>query len=505
MDRPNVILIFTDQWRGDFLGSLGHKVMTPFLDQLAGEGIMYTSAYCATPSCIPARASLLTGMSGYSCNRIGYMDGVPWRYTVTMQGVFKDAGYQTINVGKTHYYPRREGQGFEINRLYDPQNWIDGEKSDYHKWLHEQTGGKVKDPADSMDNNGFTYIPWTYDNYLHPTEWTADTALEEMKNSDKSRPFFMQIGFHRPHPPLDPPEAYYNMYRDTDFGEAPVGDWEPDEWKRKTASNAPVFGVKSYEDRQVALRAYCAHLTHIDHQIGKLIYYLRRHDHTKNTIILFTSDHGDLLGDHCTWRKIFPYEGSAKIPMILNTPDKMIQTVNSTRGYRTDATPVTHMDIMPTLLSLAGIPVPENVEGIDFSGPLYEKPIEGREYIHGEHTMGETAGIQFVTDGKIKYCYDTLSGREELFNLVDDPSELRNLVNRDEYRELHGLWKQRLISVLEARSEDRLVRDGKLQSGIVLPSVRRELIEGLCPEDVHPNARKAIEAYYGEDIWKSNS
>ena len=187
MDRPNIILIFTDQWRGDFLGSLGHKVKTPFLDQLAGEGITYTSAYCATPSCIPARASLLTGMSGSSCNRIGYMDGIPWRYPVTMQGVFKSSGYRTINVGKTHYYPRREGQGFEANRLYDPQNWIDGGKSDYHKWLDEETGGKVIDPADSMDNNGFCYIPWTYDNYLHPTEWTADTAIEEIKKTDKER------------------------------------------------------------------------------------------------------------------------------------------------------------------------------------------------------------------------------------------------------------------------------------------------------------------------------
>jgi arylsulfatase A-like enzyme len=504
MDRPNVVLIFTDQWRGDFLGSLHDKVKTPFLDQLAGEGIMYTSAYCATPSCIPARASLLTGMSGSSCNRIGYMDGVPWRYPVTMQGVFRDAGYQTINVGKTHYYPRREGQGFEINRLYDPQNWLDGEKSDYHKWLNEETGGKVIDPADAVDNNGFCYIPWTYDNYLHPTEWTADTAMEEIKNRDKERPFFMQIGFHRPHPPLDPPEAYFNMYRDTDFGEAPIGDWEPEEWRRETTSNAPLFGVKSEEDRQVAIRAYCAQLTHIDHQIGKIIYYIRRYDHTKNTIIMFTSDHGDLLGDHCTWRKIFPYEGSSKIPMILNTPDKVTQTVNTTLGYRKDSTPVTHMDIMPTLLSLANIDVPGNVEGIDFSGPLYGRKIEGREFIHGEHTAGETMGVQFVTDGKIKYCYDTLSGREELFDLVDDPGELRNLAGVDDYSNLKERWKKRLVEILEKRPDDGFVKNGELQTGIVPPPIRKELIKGLKSEEVHPNARKSIENIWGRDIWKNN-
>lgn len=505
MDRPNVVLIFTDQWRGDFLGSLGHKVKTPFLDQLAGEGITYTSAYCATPSCIPARASLLTGMTGSSCNRIGYMDGIPWRYPVTMQGTFKDAGYQTINVGKTHYYPRREGQGFEINRLYDPQNWIDGEKSDYHQWLDEQTDGKVIDPADAVDNNGFCYIPWTYDNYLHPTEWTADTALNEIRNCDSDRPFFMQIGFHRPHPPLDPPEAYYNMYKDVDFGEAPVGDWEPEEWKRETTSNAPLFGVKSEDDRQTAIRAYCAQLTHIDYQIGKIIYYLMRHENTKNTIIMFTSDHGDLLGDHCTWRKIFPYEGSSKIPMILKTPDTSIQTVNTTLGYRRDDTPITHMDIMPTLLSLAGIDVPENVEGIDFSGPLYGKAIAGRKFIHGEHTVGDKMSIQFLTDGKTKYCYEAVSGREELFNLTEDPRELRNLAGLDTHTQLLKIWKQRLIDILKKRSEDGLVLDGKLQKGVVLQPIRKDLLKGLKAEDVHPNARKAIENFWSEDFWKYNS
>jgi arylsulfatase A-like enzyme len=292
------------------------------------------------------------------------------------------------------------------------------------------------------------------------------------------------------------------MYRDIDFGEAPVGDWEPVEWRRETTSNAPIFGIKSYEDRQTAIRAYCAQLTHIDHQIGKIMYYLRRHEHAKNTIVLFTSDHGDLLGDHCTWRKIFPYEGSSKIPMILNTPDTMIQTVNTTKGYRCDSTPVTHMDIMPTLLSMAGIDIPENVEGIDFSGPLYGKDIKGREYIHGEHTAGELMGIQFITDGKTKYCYDSVSGREELFNLEEDPGELINLVNIAEYSTLYEEWKNRLISVLEKRPEDGFVKDGRLQTGVSCPPIRRELLKGLGPQDVHPNARKSIESAFGKDIWK---
>lgn len=501
MDRPNILLIFCDQWRGDFLGSLGHRAMTPFIDQLAGEGMTYTSAYCATPSCIPARASLLTGMSGSSCNRIGYMDGVPWKYPVTMQGCLKDAGYQTINVGKTHYYPRRANLGFETNRLYDPQNWLDGERSDYHQWLYEQTDGNVKDTADSVNNNGFCYIPWTYPNYLHPTEWTADTAIEELNDMDRERPFFMQVGFHRPHPPLDPPEEYYNMYKDVDFGKAPIGDWEPEEWRRSTTSNAPMIGTKNEEDRQVAIRAYCAQLTHIDHQIGKILYYLGRHEHTKNTMVIFTSDHGDLLGDHGTWRKIFPYEGSAKIPMIVRTPDTMRQTVNTTMGYRKDETPITHMDIMPTVLNFAGVKIPQTVEGIDFIGPLYGHKIEGREYIHGEHTAGNLIGVQFITDGKFKYCYDTVHGREQLFNLKEDPGELKNLAPLGNHSHVLKLWKQRLIDILAKRPQDGLVINGELAKGVVLPPVRRELLEDITPEEFHPNAKKAIENYLGKDFF----
>ncbi|MFO7612097.1 MAG: sulfatase-like hydrolase/transferase, partial [Clostridia bacterium] len=428
---------------------------------------------------------------------------VPWKYPVTMQGCLRDSGYLAINIGKTHYYPRRASLGFEINRLYDPQNWLDGEPSDYHAWLSEQTDGKIKDTADSIDNNGFCYIPWTHETYLHPTEWTTETAIEEISKMDGSKPFFMQLGFHRPHPPLDPPTAYYEMYRDVDFGEAPVGDWEPEEYRRATASNAPMIGTKNEEDRQTAIRAYCALITHIDHQVGRLLYYLQRHEHTKNTIIIFTSDHGDLLGDHCTWRKIFPYEGSSKIPLIIRTPDTAISTVNTTHGYRRDRTPVTHMDIMPTILKAAGVPVPSNVEGADIMGPLYGRKIEGREFIHGEHSSG-LIGVQFVTDGRYKYCYDTVHGREQLFNLEEDPRELRNLAGLKEYEAEYGLWKRRLVDILAARPVDGLVKDGELVTGVELPSIRKELLKGIDPDEIHIIARKGIERFFGADFFKKN-
>ena len=490
MNKPNILLILTDQWRGDFLGSLGHKAKTPFLDELAGEGFTFTNAYSASPSCIAARACVLTGKKPATCNRIGYLDGIPWKYKDTMIDCLNDDGYQTINVGKTHFYPRKNNCGFEINKLYDPQNWLDNELSDYHQWLKEETNGNVEDTADVINNNGFCYIPWTHPNYLHPTEWTYRESIRQLKGRDQNKPFFIQIGFHRPHPPLDPPTEYFNMYKDIVFDEAKIGDWESDEFRKPTSNNSPMMGVKSEVDRQDAIRAYCGHLTHIDHQIGKIMFYLAKHE--PNTIIIFTSDHGDLLGDHCAWRKIYAYEGSSKIPMIIKTPDTSQVTINKVHEYRRNDTVMTHMDIMPTVLTLANIKVPKKVEGLNFAPALYGKKISNREYIHGEHTGGDFINVQFITDGKYKYCYDPLNGIELFFDLINDPNELHNGLKDKKYKEKVDLFKNRLIKELEPRVKEGFVKEGKLQKGVKLAPIRNGLIENIDENELHKNARNQI-------------
>jgi len=489
MNKPNILFILTDQWRGDFLGNLGHVVKTPFLDELAGEGFTFTNAYAASPSCIPARACILTGQTPATTNRIGYMDGVPWDYKDNMIECLNEGGYQTINVGKTHFYPRRNNCGFEINKLYDPQNWIDNQLSDYHQWLKDETNDKIQDSANIYNNNGFAYIPWTYDNYLHPTEWTANEAINQLKNRDKTRPFFMQMGFHRPHPPLDPPTEYFNMYKDITFDKAKIGDWESNDAKKETSHNSPMIGVKKESDRQDALRAYCGLITHIDHQIGKMMYYLSKYE--PNTIIIFTSDHGDLLGDHGGWRKIYPYEGSAKIPMIIKTPDTSQITINKAHEYRRDDTVITHMDIMPSILSLADIKIPDKVEGKSFVPVLYGEKIKNREYIHGEHSAGDFMSVQFITDGKYKYCYDALSGIELFFDLISDPNELHNGIGDIKYKEKVTLFRQRLISQLKDR-EEGFVKEGKLQKNIILAPIRRQLLEKIDNSKLHRHVKTQV-------------
>ena len=172
-------------------------------------------------------------------------------------------------------------------------------------------------------------------------------------------------------------------------------------------------------------------------------------------------------------------------------------------GYRTDSTPVTHMDIMPTVLSAAGVPVPDNVEGVDFMGPLYGKKVENRDFIHGEHTCGNLIGVQFVTNGKYKYCFDTIYGREQLFNLENDPQELNNLVSTKGYEHILELWKQRLIGILTNRPQDGLVENGELVRKAEIPPIRKELLKGISKSDIHPNAQRGIRDFFGEDFFNN--
>jgi len=468
--KPNVVLIFTDQWRGDCLEFLGHSVVeTPFLNEMASEGITFNSAYAAAPSCIPARACLATGQTPYTCGRLGYEDKVPWNYKNTMMEVLRNNGYQTMNVGKTHFYPQRVNLGFEINRLYDPQRLDEGFKSDYHIWLERMSNGKVKDTAVEWDNNSWVTFPWTGGDELHPTSWTAQMGKEVLEHRDPTRPFFLQLSFHRPHPPYDPPQYYFDMYKDKELSELPIGNWA-EEYGEKIEKTTSWKGKLTKEKCDRMKRGYYASISHIDAQIGRFIHWLKGKGLYDNTYLIFLSDHGELLGDHYMYRKISPWEGSAKIPLIIKPPIN----INCKRGVVEDF-PTTHMDIMPTILEELGISIPEKVEGVSLSPIIKGENLIDRSYIHGEHTGYGKQGWQFVTDGKSKFIWDSYSGKEWYFDLTKDPSEERNLIGVNEYDENISVWRKRLVDILALRPEHGLSDGTKLISGKRLPNTIKKI------------------------------
>ena len=453
--RPNVVLICVDQWRGDCLGIDGHPVVeTPALDQLALRGTRFRKAYTATPSCVPARAALMTGLDQRHHGRIGYSDGLPWTYPTTLAGEFSRQGYQTEAIGKLHVYPERNRLGFDHVRLHDGYLHFARGKTqdhayidDYLPWLQRELGPNVDYFDHGVNCNGVVARPWDKPEHTHPTNWVVSEALSFFTQRDPTQPFFLYLGFHRPHPPYDPPAWAFEQYLREELPKPPVGDWagmlEP--WRNDHQSDAPV-AVYPERIRKRAQAGYYGQMTHIDHQLNRLFESMMEMGVYHDTWICFVSDHGELMGDHHLYRKSLPYEGSARVPLIVAGP-----TGSGLRdGMQSDAL-VELRDIMPTLLDCAGLAVPEGLDGRSLLPVLRGEP-GGHEVIHGEHpTFGQT--VQWLTDGREKYVWWSADGREQLFDLEADPRECHDLARQSDCAARVAHWREVLVEKLAGRED----------------------------------------------------
>lgn len=474
-DRPNVILICVDQWRADALSCAGHPVVrTPHLDELAAGGMRFNRAYSATPSCIAARAALLTGLSQETHGRIGYQDGLPWRYAHTLPGEFTRAGYQTRAVGKMHVHPARNHMGFEHVVLHDGYvhfgraNPFQDEVDDYLPWLRERAGSDADYFDNGLNCNSYNARPWDKPEHLHPTNYVVSQSIDFLNRRDPSRPFFLFMSFHRPHPPLDPPAWAFEQYLHAEMPDPPVGDWASYFERVHRPLKPDLAAGKLSSDRLQRARAgYYGHITHIDLQLNRFLETLRTRGLASNTYIMFVSDHGELLGDHHLYRKQLPYEGSARVPLILRGPDK----TGIKRGEVCQEA-VELRDIMPTLLDCAGIAIPEAVEGKSMLGLArgdVNAKANWRPFFHGEHTIGRLDGkpylsdVHYMTDGKEKYVWFSEDGNEQLFDLTNDPNELHDLAADAASKQRVATWRERLVAALQNR-EEGFVKDGKLRA-----------------------------------------
>jgi arylsulfatase A-like enzyme len=472
MERPNVVLITVDQWRGDALGSAGHPfASTPHLDQLAGSGVRFDRAYAATPSCIPARASLYTGLSQTSTRRVGYRDGESWNYPVTIASEFTSAGFQTQAIGKLHVYPERSQMGFQNVILHDSYLHFARKKprdltlvDDYLVWLRERTGDPRADYFDNGVNcNSQIARPWDKDESLHPTTWLVTEAIDFLRRRDPSKPFFLYLGFHRPHPPYDPPNWAFEQYLDIEMPDPPVGRWAHDVlgpyndgWRAD-----PTVAQLSGPQLRRARAGYFGHITHIDLQINRLLEVFDEYGLRFNTVFAFVSDHGEMLGDHNAYRKSLPYEGSAHIPWIVTGP-------GIPSGVVCQDNVVELRDVMPTLLRTAGVPLPNGLDGADALSVVRDSGAAWRTHLHGEHTFADQS-VHYICDDTWKYVWWSGTGREQLFDLKSDPQELKDLHEPllvEDYR-------RKLVAALANRPEgfvegEKLVCGKKI--GPILPS-----------------------------------
>ncbi len=454
MERPNVLLICTDHWSANMLRIAGHPVIhTPTLDQLSRNGVRFTRAYSACPICIPARRGLMTGMSPrrHGCRQ--YDSKLEMTGLTTMAESFAEAGYQTSAVGKLHVYPQRDRIGFHEVALNEEGRHLDGmDMDDYEQFLADE-GYLGQQFVHGMSNNQYSSRPWHLPEYAHPTNWTVREMCRNIKRRDPRRPSFWYMSFVHPHPPLVPLSAYLDMYRDVEMPDAPKGEWAADAAKLpfplRTRLNA--FPPLDSVELGMARRAVYALCTHIDHQLRLVIGTLREEGLLKDTIICFTSDHGDLLGDHGMFQKALFYERAINIPLII------VPTANSAHfdHHTIDDRLVELSDIMPTLLEMAGINVPQGVDGISLLRD------ERRQYLYGEY--GEGAGAtRMVRDDRYKLIYYASGNHVQLFDLQTDPQELHNVADDPAFTATKEQLLQRLVDNLYGGDErwienDRLV------------------------------------------------
>ncbi|HET7560424.1 MAG TPA: arylsulfatase [Limnochordia bacterium] len=485
--RPNVVLIMVDQWRGDCLGIDGHPtVQTRSVNQLALRGTRFGRAYSTTPSCVPARISLFTGLRAPTHGFVGFNDKVRWDYPVTLAGEFTRHGYQTQAVGKVHANPPRAQMGFQnvilhsalgivrdaMQKGHDP-----GLVDDYIPWLKERLGAQAGAFDHGVDSNSVVARPWDKPEHTHYTNFVAEQSIDLLRRRDTDKPFFLFMSFNAPHPPFDPPAWAFDAYAKQVMPDPPVGDWvdilEP--YAQPHALSPQVAHLPPAE-LQRARAGYYGHITHVDQQIQRFLEALAQYGLTRDTYLCFVSDHGEMLGDHHLFRKSVPYEGSARVPLILvGPPGSGIRS-----GAATDAL-VELSDLMPTLLECAGLPIPDGVEGRSFLPLARGESPAWRATLHGEHTtLGQS--LQWLTDGREKYIWFSGSGVEQLFDLTVDPTESHDLAPLAEYGERLALWRRRLVEALDGREED-FVQGGALVAGRPVNACLRHLRERAVSGD----------------------
>lgn len=448
-----------DQFRADCLGAAGNRaIRTPHLDRLAAEGVRFVNAYSSTPTCTPARAGLLTGLSPWNHGMLRYAQ-VARSYPVEMPRALSDAGYHTSVVGKLHYHPQRDVHGYR-QALLDESGRVESIdfRSDYRAWFWSEAPNLDPD-ATGLGWNDYDARPYALPERLHPTAWIGATAASFIESYQRPEPFFLKVSFERPHSPYDPPRRLWDSYQDADLPPAVVAPWA----HRFAPPSGPVsdawhgdFGAAQVRRSR---QGYYGSVTFVDEQIGRVLEALERRGWLEETLILFFSDHGDMLGDHHLWRKSYGYEGSAKVPFLLRWPRGMF---DAPRGRTLDQ-PIELRDVLPTFLDAAGATAARPLDGRSLLPLVSGRGSEWRPWLDLEHGPCYSPENHWnaLTDGRYKYLFHAHDAREQLFETARDPGELRDLAADPAHSATLRAWRQRMVEYLAPRG-DHWVRNGEL-------------------------------------------
>lgn len=419
-DRPNVLFIVSDDLNTD-LGCYGAKVHSPGIDALAKRGVRFERAYCQYPLCNPSRSSFMTGLrpdrTQVTDNAKVVRQQVPG--LVTMPQAFRNAGYRAVRIGKLYHY----GVPGEIgtNGLDDAESWDavvnpKGKDKTVEDQIHtlkpKQFGGTVSWLAVEGTDEEFT------------DGIGATAAIAQLKEL-KGKPFFLAVGFYRPHTPYVAPQHWFSRYPLADIvlpePRVPT-DNPPSVPKAALASATKEQATMTDDQRREAIQAYHASISHMDAQVERVLKALDELDLAKDTIVVFTSDHGYNLGHHGLWQKMSLFEQSLRVPLVIAGP-------GVTDGGKTCARPAELVDLFPTLAQLCGITAPANLSGVSLVPQLKDVTAPGRATAFsmvrkGRSIRSERWRYTEWNDGKDgSELYDHQRDPTEKTNLVDDPAQ----------------------------------------------------------------------------------
>lgn len=474
MKKPNILLITSDQQHYSMLGAINDKIKTPSLNKLAKEGMLFDRAYCANPTCSPSRASILTGM--YPSEHGAWTLGTKLPETTpTLSQYLHSNGYETALIGKAHFqptlstkeYPSLESKDYlwdldfwknfnddfygfnhiELLRNHTAEHWVG---QHYAIWLQEKGVSNWRDyffrPTGKMRDKAMG--KWNIPEEYHYNTWIAERTnamLEQYKTEDK--PFFLWASFPDPHYPQIVPSPWDKMYNPEDMELQKFSykehDKNPPYFKEVTKKHFPKFkeyqetgfGVHGlqkhkYNKKELKKQLACAYgmVSFMDKYIGKILNKLEELALEENTIIVFTTDHGDLFGQHGLRHKcIFHYEDLLRVPMIVKYKNKIPAGVKSSSLQSL-------VDLAPTFLSYCSLPIPEYITGVDQSAVWNGEKDSERDFVlsenrHEPHTLHMCSLIEK------QYKITVHAGKTygELYDLKNDPEEHNNLWDDVQY------------------------------------------------------------------------
>lgn len=479
--RPNVLFIISDDLN-NMLGCYGDPlVKTPNIDRLAARGVRFDRAYCSFPLCGPSRNALLTGLypnsTGILANAQIFRQTIPTQQS--MPQVFRNAGYFAARIGKLYHYNVPKSIGTSGHD--DPASWelelnpagVDRleEESEIFSLLPGQFGGTLSWYASPKNDSNHTDALMAED-----AEWVLERCAKR-----RDRPFFLSVGFFRPHTPYVSPKTYFDLYQESQM---PVVHGV-----KEDQSDIPPAGLGSHKNEQEQLtdelrrkcrQAYLASISFMDAQVGRVVAALDRLGLADNTIIVFTSDHGYHMGEHGLWQKMSLFEESSRVPLLIIAP-------GVTPKGSVAKSPISHVDLFPTLAELCGIKAPGNVQGQSLVPMLKDPTVAGRGWAITQVMRGGGAQRASVTtnvgsEGNRFFGYSLRTPRwrytewdegrkgRELYDHDTDPHELTNLANLPE----HAKTLEELSKQLRTAAKSTFPQSGEtpeIKQGLWAPSL----------------------------------